>query len=307
MPWDAQRPGGADGGPEGGVGTAPWLGQLQCRESSFAFYQAVRDLLPVWLLEDMRTTKAFYRDESATCPYSPSEALVYAVVHDHQAYAHYLLAFFPRPALALPSAGFRCCTNPGPHLVLAVRYDRVCILRHILRAVCTLPAGERARLLDRRGCAHVEGGGTALHVACELVRPECLFLLLGHGASPGLRDSHGDTPLELLLRQLGRAPGPGTRTKSQQRSLQLLELLMLYMPANATDLVCSELLGNRPRWQELLGEAKFQWLAGRAPPPLFTRAMQVLVTAIAPSRFLRALDELSLPPFLQPLDLLGKG
>ncbi|EPY87744.1 hypothetical protein CB1_000223024 [Camelus ferus] len=36
-------------------------------------------------------------------------------------------------------------------------------------------------------------------------------------------------------------------------------------------------------------------------------AATVLVTAISPGRFPEALDELPLPPFLQPLDLTGKG
>lgn len=318
MPWDAQRPGGADGGPEG-AGAARWRAQKQCRKSSFAFYQAVRDLLPVWLLEDMRATEAFHWDERGrAAAYSPSEALLYALVHDHQAYAHYLLASFPRRALAPPSAGFRCCAAPGPHVALAVRYNRVRVLRRILRTVRDLPADERARLLDRRGCGRVEGGGTALHVACELARPECLFLLLGHGASPGLRDGNGLTPLEVLLCQLGRDTGdpavpappaaaPGAPAELRQRRLQLLELLVLYTPASAAAPARRELLGDRPRWQRLLGEDKFQWLAGLAPPSLFTRAMQVLVTAIAPGRFPEALDELPLPPFLQPLDLLGKG
>ncbi|XP_011369258.1 ankyrin repeat domain-containing protein 9, partial [Pteropus vampyrus] len=170
------------------------------------------------------------------------------------------------------------------------------------------------RLLDRRGCSRVEGGGTSLHVACELARPECLFLLLGHGASPGLRDGGGLTPLELLLRQLGGDSGatpasatPAAPGESRQRRLLLLDLLALYTPAGATHSARRELLGDRPRWQRLLGEDKFQWLAGLAPPSLFARAMQVLVTAISPSRFPEALDELPLPPFLQPLDLTGKG
>ncbi|XP_012868445.1 PREDICTED: ankyrin repeat domain-containing protein 9 [Dipodomys ordii] len=146
MPWDARLGGGADGGPEG-AGAARSRAQKQCRKSSFAFYQAVRDLLPVWLLEDMRASEAFHWDERGrAAAYSPSEALLYALVHDHQAYAHYLLATFPR-----------------------------------------------------------------------------------------------------------------------------------------------------------------RWLAGLAPPSLFARAMQVLVTAISPGRFPEALDELPLPPFLQPLDLTGKG
>lgn len=316
MPWGAPRPGGAEG-----AGAARLRAQKQCRKSSFAFYQAVRDLLPVWLLEDMRASEAFHWDERGlAAAYSPSEALLYALVHDHQAYARYLLATFPRRALAPPSAGFRCCAAPGPHVALAVRYNRVGILRRILRAVRDFPAEERARLLDRRGCGRVEGGGTSLHVACELVRPECLFLLLGHGASPGLRDGGGLTPLELLLRHLrldsGATPATGAPAvpgevpaapgEARQRRLLLLDLLVLYTPAAARLARC-ELLGDRPRWQRVLGEDKFQWLAGLAPPSLFVRAMQVLVTAISPCRFPEALDELPLPPFLQPLDLTGKG
>ncbi|EFB29776.1 hypothetical protein PANDA_007445, partial [Ailuropoda melanoleuca] len=190
MPWDAGLPGGgADGGPEG-AGAARSRAQKQCRKSSFAFYQAVRDLLPVWLLEDMRASEAFHWDERGrAAAYSPSEALLYALVHDHQAYAHYLLA-----------------------------------------------TGE-----------------------------------------------------------------------PRQRRLLLLDLLALYAPAGAAGPARRELLGDRPRWQRLLGEDKFQWLAGLAPPSLFVRAMQVLVTAISPGRFPEALDELPLPPFLQPLDLTGKG
>lgn len=327
MPWDARSGGSADGGPEG-AGSARLRAQKQCRKSSFAFYQAVRDLLPVWLLEDMRASEAFHWDERGrAAAYSPSEALLYALVHDHQAYAHYLLATFPRRALAAPSAGFRCCAAPGPHVALAVRYNRVGILRRILRTVRDFPAEERTRLLDRRGCSRVEGGGTSLHVACELARPECLFLLLGHGASPGLRDGGGLTPLELLLRQLGHeaslvpaaaeassASGHATATSTtapgepRHRRLLLLDLLALYTPmgAAAGPARC-ELLGDKLRWQRLLGEDKFQWLAGLAPPSLFVRAMQVLVTTISPGRFPEALDELPLPPFLQPLDLTGKG
>ncbi|XP_007951306.1 ankyrin repeat domain-containing protein 9 [Orycteropus afer afer] len=317
MPWDARRPGGgADGGPDG-AGTARSQAQKQCRKSSFAFYQAVRDLLPVWLLEDMRASEAFHWDERGRATaYSPSEALLYALVHDHQAYAHYLLATFPRSALAPPSAGFRCCAAPGPHVALAVRYNRVGVLRRILRAVRDFPAEERVRLLDRRGCSRVEGGGTALHVACELARPECLFLLLGHGASLGLCDAGGFTPLELLLRQLARdagagpvagAPAAADPGELRQRRLLLLDLLALYTPTEAAGPARRELLADRLRWQRLLGEDKFQWLAGLAPPSLFVRAMQVLVTTISPSRFPEALEELPLPPFLQPLDLTGKG
>lgn len=180
------------------------------------------------------------------------------------------------------------------------------------------PPTRRPRRCSTRWCTTT--GPT--RTTCELARPECLFLLLGHGASPGLRDGGGLTPLELLLRHLGRDAGaasaagtPGTAGtpaapgEPRQRRLLLLDLLALYAPAAhaAAGPARRELLGDRPRWQRLLGEDKFQWLAGLAPPSLFVRAMQVLVTAISPGRFPEALDELPLPPFLQPLDLTGKG
>uniref|UniRef100_A0A9L0I817 Ankyrin repeat domain 9 n=1 Tax=Equus asinus TaxID=9793 RepID=A0A9L0I817_EQUAS len=170
MPWDARRPGGGarTAGPEG-AGAARSRAQKQCRKSSFAFYQAVRDLLPVWLLEDMRASEAFHWDERGrAAAYSPSEALLYALVHDHQAYAHYLLATFPRRALAPPSAGFRCCAAPGPHVALAVRYNRVGILRRILRTVRDFrPRRALARVLDRR---RLQPRGGRRHVAARGLR-----------------------------------------------------------------------------------------------------------------------------------------
>uniref|UniRef100_A0A8C5KJE7 Ankyrin repeat domain 9 n=1 Tax=Jaculus jaculus TaxID=51337 RepID=A0A8C5KJE7_JACJA len=231
MPWDA-RPGGAEGGPEG-AGAARLRVQKQCRKSSFAFYQAVRDLLPVWLLEDMRASEAFHWDERGrAAAYSPSEALLYALVHDHQAYAHYLLATFPRRALAPPSL----------------------LLRQLGRDASSVSAA-------------VEDSSSAAATATAAT----------------------------------------TLGEPRQRRLLLLDLLALYTPAGATGPARRELLGDRLRWQRLLGEDKFQWLAGLAPPSLFARAMQVLVTTISPGRFPEALDELPLPPFLQPLDLTGKG
>ncbi|XP_074147333.1 ankyrin repeat domain-containing protein 9 [Sminthopsis crassicaudata] len=302
MPWDVKRQGGGLDRP------SQSRAQKQCKKSSFAFYQAVRDLLPVWFLEDMRATEAFHWEEGGRAStYSPSEALLYALVHNHQPYAHYLLAKFPREALAVPSRNFSCCQSSSPHLALAVRYNRVHILRRILRTIRDFPDEERAHYLDRRGCSRVEEGKTSVHVACELARPECLFLLLGHGASPGLCDGAGNTPLDLLLRRIGQDATATATAPTASDPLALLDLLFLYMPPGSASPMQRELLGDRVRWQRLLGEEKFQWLAGLAPPSLFARAMQALVRSISPRRFPEALDELPLPPFLQPLDLKLKS
>ncbi|NXY91543.1 ANKR9 protein, partial [Alcedo cyanopectus] len=288
MPWSVQ-----------------WVGgrgaqcQKQCKKSSFAFYQAVRDLLPVWFLEDMRTMEVFHwEDGGEVSAYSPSEALLYALVHDHQPYARHLLAKFPQSALAAPSRSFSCCQSPAPHLAMAVRYNRVRILFRMLRALQALPPADRAGSLDRRGCSRVEGGKTALHLACELVRPECLLLLLGHGASPCPPDGAGDTPLDALLQQIARAPAANMRAK-----LLCLDCLFFFVPRDLRFAMKQQLLDDRRRWQELLGERRFQCLVGLAPPLLFVGAMRVLIGTIAPEHFPEALDNLPLPHFLKPLDL----
>ncbi|XP_034961521.2 ankyrin repeat domain-containing protein 9 [Zootoca vivipara] len=277
--------------------------QKQCKKSSFAFYQAVRDQLPVWLLEDMRRMEAFHWQEGGkVSTYSPSEALLYALVHNHQPYARYLLSNFPQSALATPSLHFSCCHSSAPHLAMAVRYNRVHILLEILKAIRDFPAGERASYLDRRGCSRVEGGKTALHVACELVRPECLLLLLGHGASPCLVDCTGNTPLDLLLHQIWESPASNLRTK-----LLLLDSLFLFVPQGSHCAMKQQLLQDSEQWQGLLGKPRFQWLAGLAPPSLFVRSMQVLIGTISPDQFPEALDDLPLPHFLKPLDLKLKS
>ncbi|KFQ16599.1 Ankyrin repeat domain-containing protein 9, partial [Leptosomus discolor] len=217
----------------------------QCKKSSFAFYQAVRDLLPVWFLEDMRTMEVFHwEDGGKVSVYSPSEALLYALVHDHQPYARHLLTKFPQSALAVPSQSFSCCQ----------------------------------------------------HVACELVRPECLLLLLGHGASPCLQDSAGNTPLDTLLQQIAHAPAANMRAK-----LLCLDCLFFFVPQDLPFTMKQQLLDNRQQWQDLLGENRFQCLVGLAPPSLFVGAMRVLIRTISPEHFPEALDDLPLPHFLKPL------
>ncbi|XP_074960064.1 ankyrin repeat domain-containing protein 9 isoform X2 [Phalacrocorax aristotelis] len=251
-----------------------WVGgrgaqsQKQCKKSSFAFYQAVRDLLPVWFLEDMRTMEVFHWEDGG------------------------------KSALAVPSQSFSCCQSSAPHLAMAVRYNRTRVLFRILKTIQAFPPSDRAGHLDRQGCSRVEGGKTALHVACELVRPECLLLLLGHGASPCLQDSAGNTPLDTLLQQISLAPAANMRAK-----LLCLDCLFFFMPRDLQFTMKQQLLDNRQRWQDLLGENRFQCLLDLAPPSLFVGAMRVLIRTISPEHFPEALDNLPLPHFLKPLDL----
>ncbi|XP_030636508.1 ankyrin repeat domain-containing protein 9 [Chanos chanos] len=270
---------------------ADYKSEKQCQKTSFAFYQAVRDLLPVWVLEDMRTMEVFHwEDDGRACAYSPSEALLYALVHDHQQYARYLLNRFSVQALEMPSRSFRCCqASTTPHLTIAVRYNRVSILKMILDSTKDFTESEKQNYLNRHGCVHIDGSETALHLACDLVRPECLILLLGHGACPYVTDRAGNNPLDCLLNQICQSE------LDMRRKHVCLGYLILFMPKLRFQMR-SQLQNNSVLWRSLIGEQAFCWLAGISPPSLFVQAMQKLTQTI-PTEQLDAL-----PDFLRPPD-----
>lgn len=281
MPWDV------------GVfdSRADYKSEKQCQRTSFAFYQAVRDLLPVWVLEDMRTMEVFHwEDDGQACAFSPSEALLYALVHDHQQYARYLVNRYSVTALEMPSRSFCCCqASTTPHLSIAVRYNRITILKIIMDSLKDFSPSERQSYLNSRGCVHVDGGKAALHLACDLVRPECLILLLGHGACTSITDGSGDTPLDCLLHQIDHGE-PDMRRKHV-----CLGYLLLFMPKMSFQMK-RQVQDNAEVWQSLVGKQAFHWLSGNSPPSLYVQAMQKLTQSIS----LEQLD--SLPDFLKPLD-----
>ncbi|KAK1792980.1 hypothetical protein P4O66_001697 [Electrophorus voltai] len=265
--------------------------EKQCQRTSFAFYQAVRDLLPVWILEDMRTMEVFHwEDDGRACAFSPSEALLYALVHDHQQYARYLLNRFSVRALEMPSRSFCCCqASTTPHLTIAIRYNRTHILKMIMDSVKDFTDNDKYLYINRQGCVHTDGSKTALHLACDLVRPECLILLLGHGACPYVTDGAGNTPLDCLLNQIGQSDFD-TRTKHV-----CLGYLILFMPTFRFQMK-RQLQDDAVLWKRLIGEQAFQWLSGQTPQSLFVKSMQKLIQSISNEQ----LD--SLPDFLRPPD-----
>ncbi|XP_038563250.1 ankyrin repeat domain-containing protein 9-like, partial [Micropterus salmoides] len=152
--------------------------QRLCERTSFSFYCAVRERLPVWLLEDMRSMEVFCWEDGRPRAFLPSEALLYALVHDHQDYARYLLKRYSVSALRAPRCNFCCCRSTGsPHLSVAVRYDRVSILAMMVEALkdCEAQSGGLDYLDGCGGCSHVaDAGKTAVQLAVELSRPDCL-------------------------------------------------------------------------------------------------------------------------------------
>uniref|UniRef100_A0A8B9LPF6 Ankyrin repeat domain 9 n=1 Tax=Astyanax mexicanus TaxID=7994 RepID=A0A8B9LPF6_ASTMX len=269
--------------------------ESQCQRSSFAFYRAVRELLPVWLLEEMRATEALHWEEDGRArAFSPSEALLYALVHDHQEYARHLLRRYQARALDAPSPSFRCCActdAAAPHLALAVRHERGAILGMILEAAAAEENEQQRRaFLDARGCTH-SGGKSAMHVASELARADCLLALLANGASPYVTDSAGDTPLDRLLEEMERAGDADSGGDARARRA-CLDYFLLFAPVLRFRRA-QELREDASRWTRLLGERAYRWLAGRAPLSLFVLCTRTLLSTRA-----ELLD--SLPRFLRP-------
>lgn len=255
--------------------------QRHCERTAFSFYCSVREQQPVWMLEDMRRMEVFCWDDGHPRAFLPSEALLYALVHDHQDYARYLLNRYSVSALRSPRCSFcSCCNSGSQHLTVAVRYDRVAILGLMLDALkdCDTQSGRRDYLESSGGCSHVaDAGKTAVQLAVELSRPDCLLLLLVHGAQPeGL-----DVALQRLV----------TSDAAERRQVQrCLDILLLFMPR--TPRLCG-LLDEPQRWQSLLGNEVFSWLCGQAPPPLLLQALRCLAKS-GPDQIT------ALPDFLQP-------
>ncbi|XP_044025661.1 ankyrin repeat domain-containing protein 9 [Siniperca chuatsi] len=260
---------------------------------SLLFYRAVRDLKPVWMLEDIRTMETFYQEENASQRhYTPSEALLYAIVHDHQAYAQYLLSRYTDEALAKPGERFCCCPSSAPHLATAVRYDRLYILGLILQG--THRVASTPPYTDRAGFFHMEDGRTPLHLACELLRPEAVAMLLGNGVSPLALDHNSLTPLDIILEKLRDSKEV---TGGERR--QCLDNLLMFMPK--VHFKMKGALGREPEhWSKVLGEETYKYLAGRSPAPLVLAAMQTILKQLSPTTFPDSLHELPIPSSLKP-------
>ncbi|MED6278999.1 hypothetical protein CHARACLAT_030007 [Characodon lateralis] len=210
--------------------------QRECERTAFSFYCAVREQLPVWLLEEMRSMEVFCWDNGSPRAFLPSEALLYAIVHDHQDYGRYLLNRYSVGALRAPSCSFCCCPGSGtPHLNVAVRYNRVAILSMMMEALKDCAGlGKRREYLDGcGGCVHAaDAGKTAVQLAVELSHSDCLLQLLVHDARPDGLESKPP-----LLPCLQDEP---------------------------------------QRWQGVLGNRVFSWLCGLTPSPLLLQALRCL-------------------------------
>ncbi|XP_057715419.1 ankyrin repeat domain-containing protein 9 [Corythoichthys intestinalis] len=258
---------------------SPSPSQRHCERTAFAFYCAVRDQLPPWLLEDMRGMEVFLWDDGHPRAFSPGDALMYALVHDHRDYARYLLRSFSVKALQVSKCSV-CRSAGSAHLHVAVRYNRTVILSLMADALkeSATEAWRREYLNSCGGCTHgTDAGKTAVQLAVELSRADCLLLLLAHGARPHALDA-----------ALVRLAASGVTERRDAR--RCLDLLLLFTP----EPVALHRLRDEPqRWQSLLGRDVFSWLSGLVPPPLLLQALRTLAQSV-PGQMSE------LPNFLQP-------
>ncbi|TMS12278.1 Ankyrin repeat domain-containing protein 9 [Larimichthys crocea] len=175
---------------------------------------------------------------------------------------------------------------------MAVRYDRRCILGLILQETHRVPS--TPPYTDRAGCFHMEDGRTPLHLACELLRPEAVIMLLGNGASPHALDHNGMTPLDVILEKLR-----DSKEASGGERRQCLDNLLMFTPKVHFKMKAA--LGREPeRWNQVLGQDTYEYLAGRSPAPLVLVAMQTILKQLSPATFPDSLHDLPIPSSLKP-------
>ncbi|XP_036398961.1 ankyrin repeat domain-containing protein 9-like [Megalops cyprinoides] len=263
----------------------------------YVYYQAIRDLQPVWKLEDMRTMETFYWDKQhRRRTFTPSEALLYAIIHDHQAYAQYLLSHYAEKALAMPGKYFCHVPASVPHLMMAVRYNRREILGLVLQVARRVPSLRAC--LNQGGCFNSEDNKTPLHLACELVHLDAIILLLCNGASPQVEDQNGMTPLDVILDKLQDSEVNVGGKK------QCLNNLLMFLPEVRFKMKRT-LEEDRVRWTNVLGEETLNYLVGCTPAPLFLIAMQKILQLLPSDKLLESLHQLPIPSSLKSLPVPG--
>ncbi|KAM4694186.1 ankyrin repeat domain-containing protein 9-like [Discoglossus pictus] len=264
----------------------------QCEFSSYIYEKALRNLEPVFVLEKLRSFEYFYWEEDVNLRrYSPSDALMQAVVYNHLQYAQYLLSHMTEESLKPPD--FSCC--PAPHLALAINYNRRKIVIMILKAVHNLPGFHT--YINWTSCVHKPDGRTALHLACKLLSPEITLALLANGASPNIMDKIGDTPLDVILEKFWSSSG------NMDSKELCLDYLLFFSPSQ--NFKMRKILENNPGfWIPLLGEDTCNYLVGHAPATLYLASMQTVLRCLTPAHFPQNMQALPIPQCLNPFQAL---
>ncbi|XP_030643291.1 ankyrin repeat domain-containing protein 9-like [Chanos chanos] len=265
-----------------------------CRQQMFQsvdYYRSVRDRLPVWKLEDIRLTELYSWDRENTYKmFSSSDALMYAIVHNHQAYAKYLLDTYPEEALTQTNNDHNCLTVSS-HVMLSVRYDRREILNVILEVAQRLPRLRPNWILSEG--FNLENGRSPLHLACELLQVETITMLLRNGASVETEDRNGATPVDVILEHL-RSTEDNVVTK--RRCLDSLVMFMTTARFKMQKCLRDDCTG----WLRVLGQKTFNFLVGDTPKTLVLISMHRILLQIPTENFLSRLNALPIPSQLKP-------
>ncbi|XP_069810651.1 ankyrin repeat domain-containing protein 9-like [Dendropsophus ebraccatus] len=250
------------------------------------FHWAIKNHEPVSKLENLRAEVYFdWEEDPEDQSYSPSDALLYAIIYNHIPYAQHLLLHFPEESIKVP--GSKCDQRPhySFHLGLAVIYN----CREIL--IMIIETSQRDPLL--RSYINLDNyfysmdGKTPLHLACELLRSDLILILLCHGAT-SRTDIAGRTPMDILLTQLWSS-GDNMKLK-----MQCLHHLLLFAPPGRLQMR-KNLRDNWEYWGELLGEDIYTYLLGENVLTLSLISMKKVVQQLAPSTLWISIQRLPIP------------
>ncbi|KAG8431491.1 hypothetical protein GDO86_018567 [Hymenochirus boettgeri] len=257
------------------------------------FSRAVEHHDPLCNLEELRSQGYFYwEEEESDQYYSPSDALLYAILYNHQLYAQYLLEHFPKEALNVPGMPLTPVPSFAHHLAVALEHDRGEIVTMILQTAKKL--NYLHFYINKVSSLYLSEGKTPLHMACEYTRTDMVLILLGHGANPRITDLKGLTPLDTTLKQLQES------SVNAEDKLRCLDHLLLFSTPQDFKMKAS-LVNHGDYWIPLLGLELYNYLIGNYPDPLGIAAMRRIIQCLKDKDFLTSIQALPLPSSLKPL------
>ncbi|XP_073529676.1 ankyrin repeat domain-containing protein 9-like [Phyllobates terribilis] len=258
-----------------------------CPSDRFCWAMKCHD--PVWKMENLRVQIHFeWEEEFEDQFYSPSDALYYAVIHNHIPYARYLLICFAEDSLKVPELKHDQFPRYAFHLGLCITHNRPEILIMIIetsRQVLLLQS-----YINLEKSFYPVDGKTPLHLACELLRPYLVLILLCYGAE-SRPDNMGQTPMDEILTQLW------TRDNLKLK-MQCLDHLLLFTPPENLQMR-TDLRENCEYWETLLGEDIYAYMLRERPAPLSLMSMKKVLQQLPPSNLMVSIESLPIPRSLK--------
>ncbi|CAJ0968650.1 unnamed protein product [Ranitomeya imitator] len=252
------------------------------------FCWAMECQYPVWKMENLRVQIHLKRKPEFEDQYcSPSDALIEAVIHNHIRYARYLLIRSAEESLKVPLLKHDQYPKYAFHLGTCISRNRPEILIMILETTRKIPRLQSYINLEKYYYPY--DGKTALHQACEFLRPGLVLILLSYGAQ-SRPDNMWQTPTDEILTQLW--------SSKDNRQLKMQCLNHLLAPPDRLQMA-TDLRENCEYWETLLGEDIYAYMLRERPAPLSLMSMKTVLQQLPSSNLKASIESLPIPPSLK--------